>query len=229
MKPDIKQMLNDIDDEARCTEAYTGRKHFSKHVMTAMSEVLRENFVNEFDQYTVYANAPMPIGCGQTISQPYIVALMTDLLDLTPDSRVLEVGTGSGYQAAILSVLASKVYSIERVPELYKSSSERLKKLGYSNIETRCGNGYYGWPEKAPYDAIIVTAAATHVPETLVEQLKPGGRMVVPVGLPYMHQELIQVDKQTNGSTKTKSLLAVAFVPLKMDETKGENWQEIIH
>jgi protein-L-isoaspartate(D-aspartate) O-methyltransferase len=156
----------------------------------------------------------LPIGYGQTISQPYIVALMTDLLDLTPESIVLEIGTGSGYQAAILSRLAKKVYSIERIPELCESARARLQTLGYSNVETLCANGYYGWEDKAPFDAITVTAAAPHIPEALINQLKPGGRMVIPVGLPYMHQELMLVTKDLDGKISTDTILGVSFVPL---------------
>ena len=151
---------------------------------------------------------------------------MTDLLDLTPESIVLEIGTGSGYQAAILSCLAKKIYTIERVRELCDYTDKLLKKLGYDNIETRCCNGYHGWHEKAPFDAIIVTAAATHIPPALIEQLKPGGRMVIPVGLPYQHQELIVVTKQHDGSTQTESILGVAFVPLVISDDDIESTRQ---
>ena len=218
MKSDINRMLKEIEDEAELTATYTGKEHFSNRVMSALREVPREKFVSDFNQYAAYRNSPLPIGCGQTISQPYIVALMTELLDLTPDSIVLEVGTGSGYQAAVLSRLAKKVYSIERIPELYSSSSKRLDKLGYNNVETRCSNGYHGWIEKAPFDAIIVTAAALYIPDTLEDQLKPGGRMIIPVGPRYGHQQLMLVEKQMDGSTETKSLLAVSFVPMEPAE-----------
>jgi len=207
-------MLRVIEEEARFTASDTGRKHFNERVMKAMGDVLREKFVGDIEENFAYDNGPLPIGYGQTISQPYIVALMTDLLDLTADSIVLEIGTGSGYQAAILSKLAKKVYSVERVPELYESASKRLRELGYGNVETRCDNGYYGWEEKAPFDAITVTAAAAHIPQALTNQLKPGGRMVIPVGLPHMHQELMLVLKDKDGEISTQSILGVAFVPL---------------
>lgn len=214
MKQDHKRMLEEIESEAAYTASYTGRKKFSTRVMKAMADVIRENFVPHHYLEFAYENGPLPIGHGQTISQPYIVALMTDLLDLTPESIVLEIGTGSGYQAAILSCLAKKVYSIERIEELAKSASERLRELGYDNVETRCSNGYTGWDEQAPFDAIIVTAAVSHIPPALVEQLKVGGRMVIPVGLPYMYQELMLVTKNEDGSTDTKNILGVSFVPL---------------
>ncbi|MDH5371112.1 MAG: protein-L-isoaspartate(D-aspartate) O-methyltransferase, partial [Gammaproteobacteria bacterium] len=212
------------------TASYTGRKKFDQRVMNAMAEVMRENFVSSQYLPFAYENGPLPIGYGQTISQPYIVALMTDLLDLTSESIVLEVGTGSGYQAAVLSKLAKKVYTVERIKELADSAKERLKNLGHDNIEMRCSDGYTGWQEKAPFDGIIVTAAINHIPPALIEQLKPGGRMVLPVGLPHMHQELILLTKDEDGKTHTESLLAVAFVPLityaenkvKSDESKQD-------
>jgi protein-L-isoaspartate(D-aspartate) O-methyltransferase len=224
MKDSHQRMLDEIRSEAKFTAGFTGREQFSEPVMTAMQEVKREKFVEEDLKPYAYDNGPLPIGYGQTISQPYIVALMTDLLDLKPDSIVLEVGTGSGYQAAILSRIAEQVYSIERVKELAEVASARLKELNYNNIETRCSNGYIGWQEKAPFDAIIVTAAASHIPPELVAQLKPGGRMVIPIGLPYMHQELILVTKDDAGETRSESVLGVAFVPLIYDEStyKGD-------
>lgn len=218
MKDRHKHMLDEIRNEAKFTAGFTGRATFSEHVMTAMEEVNRENFVPEDLLPYAFDNGPLPIGHGQTISQPYIVALMTDLLDLAAESTVLEVGTGSGYQAAILSRLAKHVYSIERVPELAEAAQARLQELGYENIETRCSNGYRGWQEKSPFDAIIVTAAASHIPPDLIEQLKPGGRMVIPIGLPYMHQELMILTKDEQGETHTESVLGVAFVPLIIDE-----------
>ncbi|MGD8742055.1 MAG: protein-L-isoaspartate(D-aspartate) O-methyltransferase [Granulosicoccaceae bacterium] len=218
MKDKHKHLLEQIQREAGYTASYTGREKFSEQVMTAMASVPREKFVGPEYLPFAYNNAPLPIGYGQTISQPYIVALMTDLLDLTPESTVLEIGTGSGYQAAILSTLVKKVYTIEKVKELAESARKRLKKLGYDNIETRCCNGYRGWAEKAPFDAIIVTAAASHIPPALIEQLEPGGRMIIPVGLPYMPQQLMLLTKDTDGTTHTESVLDVAFVPLIMEE-----------
>lgn len=218
MKNKHKRLLEEIESDAKYTASYTGRKKFDQRVMDAMAEVIRENFVSPEYLPFAYNNGPLPIGYGQTISQPYIVALMTDLLDLTAESIVLEVGTGSGYQAAILSKLAKKVYTVERVKELAESAKERLKDLGYDNIEMRCRDGYVGWQEKAPFDSIIVTAAIDHIPPALVEQLKPGGRMVIPIGMPYMHQELMLVTKDEEGEIHTESLLGVAFVPLITDK-----------
>lgn len=223
MNKKLKRLLDEIESEAAYTASFTGRKKFNARVMQAMAEVPREKFIPDFSVPFAYDNGPLSIGYGQTISQPYIVALMTDLLDLTPESTVLEIGTGSGYQAAILAKLCSKVYSIEKIPELAESASQRLKSLGCDNIETRCSNGYTGWHEKAPFDAIIVTAAASHIPPALIEQLKPEGRMVIPVGLPYMHQELMLVTKAIDGSIQTESLLGVAFVPLVVDTPESES------
>ncbi len=159
-------------------------------------------------------NRPLPIGHGQTISQPYIVALMTELLAPKAGDVVLEVGTGSGYQAAVLAELGARVYTIEIVPPLANSAALRLEQLGYSNVEVRLGDGYYGWPEHAPFDGIIVTAAANAIPPPLIEQLKPGGRMLIPVGAPFSAQELIVLVKDTKGKVSTRSVLPVAFVPL---------------
>ncbi len=223
MKNKAKRLLDEIEYEAKCTATFTGRKTFSQAVMDAIREVAREKFVPVASRLYAYENRPLTIGHGQTISQPYIVALMTDLLDLTSDSIVLEVGTGSGYQAAILSKIARKVYSIETIGPLFESASKRLLKLGYTNIETHQCNGYEGWEEKAPFDAIIVTAAATHIPQALVDQLKPGGRMVIPVGLPYMSQELMLLTKNNEGQTRVKSVLSVAFVPLVDDKEPNKN------
>ena len=213
-----KRLLEEIEREAKFTVSETGRNKFNQRVMDAMAEVVRENFVSSQYLPFAYDNGPLPIGYGQTISQPYIVALMTDLLDLTAESTVLEIGTGSGYQAAVLSRLSKQVYSIDRVKELSELARERLKDLGYNNIEIRNQVGYTGWQEKAPFDGIIVTAAASHIPPALVEQLKPGGRMVIPVGLPHSYQELMLLVKDEDGATHTESLLGVAFVPLITDE-----------
>lgn len=222
MKKETKRMLEVIETEAQYTAAYTGRKKFSARVIKAMAEVDRVEFVPEAIKPFAYDDSALSIGFGQTISQPYIVALMTDLLDLEPEHTVLEIGTGSGYQAAILSRLVKKVYSVERVTELYNATKKLLKNQGYDNIELRNCNGYHGWHEKAPFDAIIVTAAATHIPPALIEQLKPGGRMVIPLGLPYMHQELMLVIKQLDDTTKNKSILGVSFVPLVTKELDKE-------
>ena len=186
-----------------------------QRLLEAMAQVPRHLFVPEALRHQAYSeDVSIHIGEGQTISQPRIVALMTEAARIRPDSRVLEVGTGSGYQAAILSRLVKKVYSMEIVKELSEAASERLKRNGYNNIETCVGNGYLGWPEHAPYDGVIATAAATHIPQALVEQLKPTGRLVIPVGLHGLHQELMLVEKDQNGESQVTSILGVAFVPM---------------
>jgi protein-L-isoaspartate(D-aspartate) O-methyltransferase len=181
--------------------------------MAAIGTVERHRFVPASQQNDAYKNRPLPIGYGQTISQPYIVALMTDLLEPRPDDVVLEIGTGSGYQAAILSRLVSEVYSIEIIPELGVSASQRLQRLGFDNVELKTGDGYYGWEEHAPFDAIIITAAASHIPPPLVRQLKPGGVLVIPVGPPFQVQHLTLVKKSRQGELRTRQILPVSFVP----------------
>jgi protein-L-isoaspartate(D-aspartate) O-methyltransferase len=218
MKSSIKRMLAEIEGEVAYTRSLIGKSKLDPRVMAAIGKVSRERFVPPDLKSFAYENGPLPIGHGQTISQPYIVALMTDLLQLEPDHMVLEVGTGSGYQAAVLSQLVKQVFTIERIPALGDASAARLKSLGYSNIQYLTGNGYDGWPEHAPYDAIIVTAAASHIPQALIEQLKSGGRLVIPVGLPYMPQELMLVEKDEQGKIHSRDILGVAFVPLQ-DET----------
>jgi protein-L-isoaspartate(D-aspartate) O-methyltransferase len=221
MNKNIKSMLDTIRMETEYSAPYTGRSKLDERVLKALEEVDRVEFVPKYYRQNAYDNGPLPIGHGQTISQPFIVALMTDLLDLKEDDIVLEVGTGSGYQSAVISKLVRHVYSVERISELAESSAERLKELGISNVDVRCVNGYFGWAEMGPFDAIIVTAAASHIPESLVEQLKPGGRMIIPVGLPYMHQELMLVTKDKQGETEIKSVLGVAFVPLVNDSSEN--------
>ena len=210
----VRRMLATIESEASYTRHMTGRDAFSDRVMQAMQEVPRDQFVPDNMKAAAFDNGPLPIGHGQTISQPYIVALMSDLLDLGPDDTVLEIGTGSGYQTAVLSLLCRDVYSMEVIPQLSDVAARRLQGLGYENVHLRSGNGYKGWPEHAPYDGIIVTAAAPYVPEALVEQLRPGGRLVIPVGQPYMHQELMVVSKDEQAERHTSSVLSVAFVPM---------------
>jgi len=213
----IRHMLETIEQEARATAAETGRPRFSPAVMEAMAAVNRADFVPETAQAQAFANGPLPIGFGQTISQPFIVALMTDSLDLEPQHRVLEIGTGSGYQAAVLSKLAAKVFSMERVKSLAEEACERLARLGYNNIECRQGNGYLGWPEQAPFDRIIVTAAAPSIPSALLQQLIPGGKLVLPLGETARYQELLKISKDDNGHTDITPLLGVSFVPLVND------------
>ncbi len=214
-------MLDTIRQEAKFTASYTGREAFDERVMQAMQVIDREAFVSGNNKALAFENSPLPIGHGQTISQPYMVALMTDLVDVTTESVVLEIGTGSGYQAAILSQLVRQVFTIEKIPELAESARQRLKSLGYENIKVRSGSGYHGWKEKAPFDAIIVTAAATHIPQSLVDQLKPGARMVIPIGLPYMYQELMLVAKGKGGTVHTDSVMGVSFVPLVMADDEA--------
>ncbi|MGE5799475.1 MAG: protein-L-isoaspartate(D-aspartate) O-methyltransferase, partial [Syntrophaceae bacterium] len=183
-------------------------------VLRAMRATPRHLFVPEDRMPSAYEDRPLPIGNGQTISQPYIVAYMTELLQPDGSGTVLEVGTGSGYQAAILSPLYRKVYTVEIIPGLAESAKARLRDLGFSNVEVRTGDGYAGWPDKAPFDAILVTAAAGHIPPPLITQLKANGRMVIPVGSPSMIQHIILVEKDQKGNITTKSLLPVRFVPL---------------
>ncbi|MDH5184784.1 MAG: protein-L-isoaspartate(D-aspartate) O-methyltransferase [Gammaproteobacteria bacterium] len=217
MDTKLEHMLETIRHEAQATAAYTGRSQFSTRVMKAMAKVPREQFIPNEYRLGAFDNGPLPIGHGQTISQPYIVALMSDLLELWGDEVVLEIGTGCGYQTAILSRLCKKVYSVERIPELASTARQHLDELAYSNVETRCSDGYQGWPEAAPFDAIIVTAAAPYIPPSLIEQLKPGGRMVIPLGKIYLGQQLSLLIKENDGSIHTESILGVVFVPLVED------------
>lgn len=190
-----------------------GRGVRDAEVLAALERVPRQAFVPEEYQDEAFADGPLPIGYGQTISQPYIVAAMTELLRLTHNSRVLEIGTGSGYQAAILAELAAEVYSIETIPALCEQARQRLARLGYHNVQVRCGDGYAGWPEHAPYDAIIVTAAPDHIPQPLVEQLADGGRMVIPVGPAGGYQVLWLLERAGEQVSKAE-VMGVAFVPL---------------
>jgi protein-L-isoaspartate(D-aspartate) O-methyltransferase len=199
---------------AMVKDQITERGVKDRSVIEAMMVVPRHKFVSDNYLNRAYADSPLPIGYGQTISQPYIVAYMTEILNLNKSSKVLEVGTGSGYQAAILSPIVKQVYTIEIIPELAKSAAVRLKDLGYHNVEVAIGDGYYGWNKYAPFDAIIVTAAAGHIPPPLIEQLKNNGRMVIPVGGSFLVQNLILVTKDKDGNVTTRNLLPVRFVPL---------------
>jgi protein-L-isoaspartate(D-aspartate) O-methyltransferase len=207
-------LLKEVAAMARDTGAETGRAVLSARVMAAMTRVPRHSFVPASYGALAYANQPLPIGHGQTISQPYIVALMTDLLDTEAGATVLEIGTGSGYQAAVLAELVLQVYSIEIIEPVASRAAALLRQLGYNNIDTRIGDGYSGWPERAPFDAIIVTAAAPQVPPALVAQLRPGGRMVIPVGAEGEVQFLQVMVKRADGSISTQRSLPVRFVPL---------------
>jgi protein-L-isoaspartate(D-aspartate) O-methyltransferase len=205
-----QDLMDAIRVHSQLAASTTGKPDLDERVMDAIAKVPRHEFVPVEVQAMAYVNAPLPIGHGKTISQPFIVAMMTDLLDLRRDDWVLEIGTGLGYQAAILAELAGAVYSVELIEDLAKSAKRRLERQGYTNIRLRVGNGFHGWSEHAPFDKIIATAAPDLIPPPLIYQLKPGGRMVLPVGLPD-DQHLIVVDKDRDGRLTTKELLQVRF------------------
>jgi protein-L-isoaspartate(D-aspartate) O-methyltransferase len=213
----LSRMVHEIEEEVTLTRHLIGKDTLNPRVLDAMRKVPRDRFVPLESKAYAYENGPLPIGYGQTISQPYMVALMTDLLAPKPDGIVLEIGTGSCYQAAVLSLLVRRVYTVEIIPELAEQAKDRLMRLGYTNVEIRAGDGYYGWPDHAPYDGIIVTAAAPYLPRPLLAQLKAGGRMVIPIGLPYRDQEPMLVEKDEQGHIETRGILEVAFVPLTGD------------
>jgi protein-L-isoaspartate(D-aspartate) O-methyltransferase len=208
------RMVDEIATDVRLTANETGRPVLDARVMNAMRTTPRHLFVPENLRNSAYLNRPLPIGHGQTISQPYIVALMTDLLRVDAADVVLEVGTGSAYQAAILSPLVKHVYTVEIIPALAQQAITRLRTLNYRNVHARHADGYNGWKEAGPFDAIIVTAAATHIPPPLIQQLKPGGRMIIPVGGPFATQSLMLVEKTADGKVRTRQVLPVSFVPL---------------
>jgi protein-L-isoaspartate(D-aspartate) O-methyltransferase len=211
---DRLRMIQTIEAHAQSATDALGRDHIDPMVLAVMNEVPRHEFVSAWYEKQAYDDRPLPIGHGQTISQPFIVALMTDLLQVGPGDVVLEVGTGSGYQAAVLARLVQAVHTIEIIPELAAGASERLERLGYANVRTYTGDGYYGVPGPAPYDAIVVTAAAHQVPPPLIQQLKPGARMVIPVGSGFALQHLMLVEKDADGRVRTRQTLPVRFVPL---------------
>lgn len=209
-----QRLITEIERNARETKKYTGRGRFRDATMAALEKVPRHRFLRPGDENVAYVNRPQSIGHGQTISQPYIVAVMTDLLDLTPEDRVLEIGTGCGYQAAVLAEVAAEVYSVEMVKSLADGATERLEKLGYDTIHVRHGDGAEGWASEAPFDAIMVTAAPERIPQKLSQQLKVGGRMVIPVGPRYSTQFLKVGVKKDDGKVSFHSTLPVAFVPM---------------
>ncbi|MDP1663752.1 MAG: protein-L-isoaspartate(D-aspartate) O-methyltransferase [Methylobacter sp.] len=210
----LQRMLEDIEMEVNQTRHLIGKDALDDRVMTAIKQVPRHKFLPADFRFFAYDNGPAPIGSGQTISQPYIVALMTDLLNTKPTDTILEIGTGSGYQAAILSRLVKQVYSLEVIAELSVNARRQLKKMGYNNVTVKTGDGRLGWPEHAPFDGIIVTAATLHIPRPLIDQLRTGARLVIPVGLPYNYQELMVIEKKANGKIEPRSILGVNFVPL---------------
>jgi protein-L-isoaspartate(D-aspartate) O-methyltransferase len=207
-------LVDIIKDDVVSARIFLGQGSLDGRVLDAIRKVRRHEFVPDDQRPYAYENRPLPIGYGQTISQPYIVAIMTDLLMLKQADRVLEIGTGSGYQAAILAELVDSVYTIEIVEELGATAAQNLKRTGYTNVHTRIGDGYYGWDTVAPFDGIIVTAVASHIPPPLIKQLKPGGRMIIPVGGQFMMQYLTLVLKDSENKVTTRQILPVRFVPL---------------
>lgn len=214
----LRHLLDRVAVEIRETAHLTGCRALSKRVLAALATVPRHHFVPSEQKEWAYADMPLPIGRGQTISQPFIVALMTELLHPESNAVMLEIGAGSGYQAAVLARLAQQVYSVERIPELATAAARRLDALGFTNIALRIGDGHQGWEEHAPFDGIIVTAAAVEIPPALIQQLKPGGRLVIPIGSPHQTQDLRLLYKDDQGMTHSRSLLPVVFVPLIHDE-----------
>ena len=208
------QLVEKIKSNVQISSDFLEKDQLDTQVLDAISKVPRHEFIPEKQRRWAYKNRPLPIGYGQTISQPAVVAIMTDLLQLKQTDRVLEIGTGSGYQAAVLAELVDSVYSIEIVPELAERAAADLQRTAYDNVILRSGDGYYGWQDAAPFDAIIVTAAASHIPPPLIKQLKPGGRMIIPVGGRFMVQHLILVIKDEAGKVTTRQILPVKFVPL---------------
>lgn len=217
MESPMQELIAEIRRDTRNTRHYTGRDTLKQSVLEAMARVDRSRFVPPESELYAWENRPLTIGYGQTISQPFIVALMTDLLDLAPNHRVLEIGTGSAYQAAVLAELTAQVYTIEIVPQLAESAAERLSRLGYANVAVRAGDGWHGWPEAAPFDRVIVTAVGEEVPPALLDQLSIGGRMVMPIGPRHGGQNLTVIIKGDDG-IQMEQVLPVQFVPLTRSE-----------
>ncbi|MCJ7554965.1 MAG: protein-L-isoaspartate(D-aspartate) O-methyltransferase [Ignavibacteriaceae bacterium] len=213
--PDQDKYQKERERMVRTQIEYRGIKN--QHTLDAMKKVPRHKFVPDNVVDHSYTDRPLPIGYGQTISQPYIVAYMTEAINPKPNQKVLEIGTGSGYQAAVLAEIVSKVYTIEIIKELFGTADKRLKQLGYKNIFCKAADGYYGWEEHAPFDAIVVTAAAEHIPPPLIAQLKDGGKMIIPVGSAFLNQTLILIEKEGR-EIKTTSLLPVRFVPFTREK-----------
>tara|TARA_B100000315_G_scaffold259263_1_gene314579 strand:+ start:402 stop:1076 length:675 start_codon:yes stop_codon:yes gene_type:complete len=209
-----ERLMRELQESVQSAARWTGRAVLSEQVKAALENVPRHVFVNAENVALAYANRPLPIGYGQTISQPTVVAIMTDLLDIQDSDRVLEIGTGSGYQTAVLAEIAERIFSVEVVPELAAAATERLDQLGYKNIEQITGQGRDGWRDKAPFQAIMVTAAAEDIPITLVDQLDRGGRMIIPIGFNQGAQNLIRICKDQAGKVTEQAVLPVSFVPL---------------
>jgi protein-L-isoaspartate(D-aspartate) O-methyltransferase len=207
-------LWGDVEFQISRLRTELGIDRLSPAVRRVLHEVPRERFVPQDQRRHAYENRPLPIGFGQTISQPLIVAVMTELLAIEPGDRVFELGTGSGYQAAVLGALGAEVYSVEIIPELGERARATLDELGYTAVKSRVGDGYFGWEAAAPFDAIIVTAASEHIPPPLLQQLKPGGRMIIPVGSRFLTQKLVLVTRDQGGSVRTREVLPVTFVPL---------------
>lgn len=219
LSPELLYLLDEIREEVRETRHYTGCGALSERVLAAFSQVPRHEFVPAALRAAAYVNRPLTIGRGQTISQPFIVALMSELLETAPDDVVLEIGAGSGYQSAVLARLVQQVYSLEIIPELADAARERLARLGYANVEVRQGDGRAGWPAHAPYDGILVAAAAAEVPRALIDQLKPGGRLLIPLGGRLHGQQLLLIEKDAQGRPSRRAVLPVIFVPLTDPES----------
>ncbi len=211
------QLVRAIEEDVRQTSDYLGKSELDPRTIEAMETVPRHEFVPDELRGAAYANRPLPIGNDQTISQPYIVAIMTDLLDLPPNCKALDIGTGSGYQAAVLAEICATVYSIEIVEPLGTQAAKRLARLGYDNVSVRIGDGFFGWPEEQPFDAIVVAAVTDEPPPALVEQLKPGGRMIIPLYSGIASEQLVLIKKHADQSITTRKILPVLFVPLTGD------------
>ena len=211
---DSRALWADVDFQITRLRSELGWDRLSEPVRNALRNVRRHAFVPEDQRRNAYINRPLPIGYGQTISQPLIVATMTEMLNVGPGDKVFELGTGSGYQAAVLDALGTKVFSVEIVKPLGERARQTLDAQGHQSVQTRIGDGYFGWDTEAPFDAIIVTAASEHIPPPLIRQLKPGGRMLIPVGSRYLTQKLVMVNKDEEGKVTTRELMAVTFVPL---------------
>ncbi len=212
-----RQLVRTIEEDVVRTSDYLGKSELDRRVIAAMATVPRHEFVPEALRGFAYANEPLPIGNDQTISQPYIVAIMTDLLDLPPNCKALDIGTGSGYQAAVLAEICASVYGIEIVEPLGTQAAKRLTRLGYDNVSVRIGDGFFGWPEEQPFDAIVVAAATGEPPAPLVEQLRPGGRMIIPLRSGFASEQLVLVEKHADQSITMREILPVLFVPLTGD------------